>query len=99
MANDNARSIVLRYFDEVWNQRKLAAIHDLLDPTLVGHERNADDVIGLSDLDVVANTFFQNFPNARLRSSTQWPKRMWLLSIYALSPGITTAVVQLKSLG
>jgi predicted ester cyclase len=64
MAHSNAKSIVLRYFEEVWNQRKLEAIHDLLDPAFIGHERNADDVIGLSGLHLVANTFFQNFPNA-----------------------------------
>lgn len=64
MPNDKARSIVLRYFEEVWNQRKLAAIHDLLDPAFIGHERNADDVIGLNNLHLVANTFSQNFPNA-----------------------------------
>jgi predicted ester cyclase len=64
MANHNARSIVYHYFEEVWNQRKLEAIHDLLDPAFVGHERNADDVIGPSGVHSVANTFFQNFPNA-----------------------------------
>jgi predicted ester cyclase len=64
LENNNARSIVLRYFEEVWNQRKLQTANDLLDASFIGHERNAEDVKGPGGIQLVASAFFQNFPNA-----------------------------------
>jgi predicted ester cyclase len=61
---NSAKSTVLRYFEEVWNQRKLQTAKELLADSFIGHERNADDAIGANGLQSVASAFFQNFPDA-----------------------------------
>jgi predicted ester cyclase len=58
------KTIVLHYFEGVWNARQLNLIDELLIPTFVGYERNASDTYGPAGMRQVANTFFRNFPDA-----------------------------------
>jgi len=64
MPSSTARDTILRYYQEVWNQRKLETITEFLTPSFVGHERNTNDVYGPDGVRLVANTFFENFPDA-----------------------------------
>jgi steroid delta-isomerase-like uncharacterized protein len=41
MSEEN-RALALRWFDEVWNQRRTATIDELLSPTCVGHMEGAE---------------------------------------------------------
>ena len=64
MNNANAQ-LALRWFDELWNQRRTATIDELLTPDSIGHLA-AGDVHGIEDFKRVHAEFIKAIPDLTL---------------------------------
>ena len=62
--DDHQKTIVMRFFEEVWNAQHLDVTDELLAPTYLGHERNAADTHGPIGMRQVAQAFRRKFPDA-----------------------------------
>jgi predicted ester cyclase len=62
---DDHKTLVVRFFEAVWNARQLYVCDELLAPTYLGHERNAADTHGPIGMCQVAQAFQGAFPDAR----------------------------------
>ena len=64
-SQDDHKTIVVRFFEEVWNARDLDVTDELLAPAYLGHERNAADTHGPIGMRQVAQAFHRTFADAR----------------------------------
>jgi predicted ester cyclase len=64
-SQDDHKTVVVRFFEEVWNARQPHVTDELLAPTYLGHERNAADTHGPIGMRHVAQAFHGAFPDAR----------------------------------
>jgi predicted ester cyclase len=63
-SQNDPKTIVVRFFEEVWNAQHLDVSDQLLAPTYLGHERNAADTYGPIGMRQVAQAFRRTFPDA-----------------------------------
>ena len=59
-------ALARRWFEEVWNQRRAATVHELLEPDSVGHLQTGD-VVGPQPFLEVQAEFLQALPDVRVR--------------------------------
>jgi predicted SnoaL-like aldol condensation-catalyzing enzyme len=60
----DSKALVVRYFETVWNARQLTRIDHFVAPTYIGHEPHAPATQGPDGMRQVAETFWNNFPDA-----------------------------------
>lgn len=65
MNSEENRAIALRWFDEVWNQRRTATIDELLAPGCVGHMEGFD-TCGPEDFKDMRAILLSAFPDLRM---------------------------------
>jgi len=58
------KALVVRYWDTVWNARQINRIEQFVVPNYVGHEPHAPATHGPAGMRQVAQTFWDNFPDA-----------------------------------
>jgi predicted ester cyclase len=63
-SQDAPKTVVVRFFEQVWNAQHLDVTDDLLAPAYLGHERNAADTHGPSGMRQVVQAFRRRFPDA-----------------------------------
>ncbi len=63
-SQDDHKTVVVRFFEGVWNAQHLDVTDELLAPTYLGHERNTADTLGPIGMRQVAQTFRRTFPDA-----------------------------------
>jgi steroid delta-isomerase-like uncharacterized protein len=64
--SEDSKTLVRRWYDEVWNKGNLAAVDDLLAPTYVGHTAGAPDVKGLDGIKQLVAAVGTAFPDHTL---------------------------------
>lgn len=58
------KALVVCYFETVWNARQLTRVDHFIAPTYIGHEPHAPATEGPAGMRQVAETFWDNFPDA-----------------------------------
>lgn len=60
-----SKTVVTRYFAEIWNNRRFDLIDQLVSPTVLFHERNGPDIRGFIEQRQMMDTFFLRYPDAQ----------------------------------
>ncbi len=60
--NEATRQIALRWFQEVWQQRRVASIHELLAPSALGH-MEGQDIVGPEQFATIHREILQALPD------------------------------------
>jgi steroid delta-isomerase-like uncharacterized protein len=63
---DEAMQVAMRWFDEVWNQRRDEAVDELMSPEGVGHTENGE-FRGPEGFRAYRDVFLRAFPDVRIR--------------------------------
>jgi len=63
--HSDPKTLVLHYWETVWNARQIDWIERCVAPTYVGHEPHAPTTYGPAGMRQVAHTFWDTFPDAR----------------------------------
>jgi predicted SnoaL-like aldol condensation-catalyzing enzyme len=63
----SAETVMHRWFDEVWNQRRDSAIDELMTPDAVAHGLGPEPVVGTAALKPFVRGFIGAFPDLQIR--------------------------------
>ncbi len=63
---ESARSIAIRWFNDVWNERKTETIYELLGPDSVGHQEDNVDIVGPEPFAKFHQTFLETLPDMKV---------------------------------
>jgi predicted ester cyclase len=59
---ESARSLAIRWFNEVWNERRRETIYELLGPGSLGHQEGNVDIVGPELFAKFHRTFLETLP-------------------------------------
>jgi steroid delta-isomerase-like uncharacterized protein len=65
-ANNDARTVARRWFEEVWNDRRDEAVDELMAPKAIGHVEGQEDLYGPADFRKMKAMFLSALPDVRI---------------------------------
>ena len=63
---ESSRRIALRWFNEVWNERKSETIYELLASDSIGHQESNLDIVGPEPFAKFHQTFLETLPDLQV---------------------------------
>ena len=63
---ESARRIAIRWFNEVWNERRPETIYELLGPDSLGHQEGNVDIVGPEPFANFHQTFLETLPDMKV---------------------------------